>query len=178
MRILRQLLQLLDANLHRRTPRLVQKLAHGASSDEVITPNPTPPRTIASIKAGVHQTHLTRSHPVKLAYSSVFTTYEIIPDLPVPPNSQSKPSDLSISTPQVPPPSVYVVDPVTWISYPEPPTPVPFPRITNDARSYLDRVIQNPGVLHPRILPKLEETEEEGVFYYFAICDAVVAGKT
>lgn len=178
MHILRQLLQLLDANLHRRTPRLVQKLAYGAGSDEIITPNPTPPRTIASIKAGSYQTHITRSHPLKLAYSHVVTTYEIIPDLPISPNSESKPLGLSISNLQVPPTSVYVVDPVTWISYPAPPTPVPFPRITNDARSYLDRVIQNPGVLHPRILPKLEETEEERVFYYFAICDAVVARKT
>jgi hypothetical protein len=187
MHILRKLLQLLDAKLHRRTPRLVQKLAYGAGSDEEVTPSPTPPRTTASTNESANQTHPTQSHPVRLTYSPVAVNLDNVPDktiyppvLPVPPSSQYTHSVLSISNPQVPPPPpyVYIVDPVTQISYPEPPTPVPVPCLTNDARSYLARVIQNPGVLHPQILPRLDETDDKESFYYFAICKAVVARKT
>jgi hypothetical protein len=185
MRILRKLLQLLDAKLHRRTPRLVPKLAYGAGSDEEVTPSPTPPRTTASTNESANQTHPTQSHPVRLTYSPVAVNLDNAPDkityplvLPVPPSSQYTHSVLSVSNPQVPPlRSVYITDPVTQISYPEPPTPVPVPCLTNDARSYLARVIQNPGVLHPQILPRLDEIDDKESFYYFAICNAVVAGK-
>lgn len=185
MRILRKLLQFLDAKLHHRTPRLAQKLAYGAGSDEEVTPNPTPPRTIASINKSAHHTHPTQSHPVRLTYSPVAVNLDNVQDkityppvLPVPLSSQSTRSVLSVSTPQVPPPrSIYTIDPVTQISYPEPPTPVPVPCLTNDARSYLARVIQNPGVLHPQILPRLDEIDDKESFYYFDICKAVVAGE-
>jgi hypothetical protein len=197
MRILRKLLQLIDAKVHRRTPRLFQKFAYGAGSDGDITPSANSPRTVTSINEGAHHGKYKtdrnqRSQPMTLSYSSIFIIFEFVsgerckfvhapasastPALRTPAKGQSSPPVPLDS--QVPLAPIYITDPVTQIHYPSPGTPTS-PRAYNkeDARSYLNRIMRDPRILHPQMLLKMKETEEDGVPSYFAICDAVFRGR-